>query len=78
MGQGQDANAPQTPSSDQSGLLEHFGAYGTRGAKQDLAHGRSSTGYAKEEGVSHLEDQLDHLLGRLVQETAVGSTQGQV
>ncbi|CAA7047142.1 unnamed protein product [Microthlaspi erraticum] len=24
-------------------------------------HGRSSTGYAKEEGGSHLEDQLDHL-----------------
>ncbi|CAA7049945.1 unnamed protein product [Microthlaspi erraticum] len=26
---------------------------------EDLAHGRSSTGYAKEEGGSHLEDQLD-------------------
>ncbi|CAA7052861.1 unnamed protein product [Microthlaspi erraticum] len=31
---------------------------------RDLAHGRSSTGYAKEEGGSHLEDQLDHLLDR--------------
>ncbi|CAA7046853.1 unnamed protein product [Microthlaspi erraticum] len=30
-----------------------------RGAWRDLAHGRSSTGYAKEEGRSHLEDQLD-------------------
>ncbi|CAA7028565.1 unnamed protein product [Microthlaspi erraticum] len=27
---------------------------------EDLVHGRSSTGYAKEEGGSHLEDQLDH------------------
>ncbi|CAA7030393.1 unnamed protein product [Microthlaspi erraticum] len=41
-----------------SGLLEHSGAYGTR-SMEDLAHGRSSTGYAKEEGGSHLEDQLD-------------------
>ncbi|CAA7018949.1 unnamed protein product [Microthlaspi erraticum] len=31
-----------------------------RGARKDLVHGRSSTGYAKEEGGSHLEDQLDH------------------
>ncbi|CAA7015997.1 unnamed protein product [Microthlaspi erraticum] len=28
--------------------------------RKDLVHGRSSTGYAKEEGGSHLEDQLDH------------------
>ncbi|CAA7018636.1 unnamed protein product [Microthlaspi erraticum] len=41
------------------GLLEHSGAYGTQGAWRDLAHGSSSTGYAKEEGRSHLEDQLD-------------------
>ncbi|CAA7059847.1 unnamed protein product [Microthlaspi erraticum] len=27
---------------------------------EGLGHGRSSTGYAKEEGGSHLEDQLDH------------------
>ncbi|CAA7035262.1 unnamed protein product [Microthlaspi erraticum] len=30
-------------------------------------HGRSSTGYAKEEGGSHLEDQLDHLLDQPVE-----------
>ncbi|CAA7056359.1 unnamed protein product [Microthlaspi erraticum] len=30
-----------------------------QGAWRDLAHGSSSTGYAKEEGRSHLEDQLD-------------------
>ncbi|CAA7018913.1 unnamed protein product [Microthlaspi erraticum] len=41
------------------GLLEHSGAYGTQGAWRDLAHGSSSTGYAKEEGRSHLEDSLD-------------------
>ncbi|CAA7047730.1 unnamed protein product [Microthlaspi erraticum] len=40
-------------------LLEHSGAYGTQGAWRDLAHGSSSTGYAKEDGRSHLEDQLD-------------------
>ncbi|CAA7015097.1 unnamed protein product [Microthlaspi erraticum] len=34
---------------------------------EDLAHGRSSTGYAKEEGGSHLEDQLDHLLDQPVE-----------
>ncbi|CAA7058519.1 unnamed protein product [Microthlaspi erraticum] len=45
------------------GLLEHSGAYGT-GA---WLHGRSSTGYAKEEGGSHLEDQLDHLLDQPVE-----------
>ncbi|CAA7046752.1 unnamed protein product [Microthlaspi erraticum] len=32
---------------------------GHEGAWRDLAHGSSSTGYAKEEGRSHLEDQLD-------------------
>ncbi|CAA7014285.1 unnamed protein product [Microthlaspi erraticum] len=47
-------------------LLEHSGAYGTR-SMEDLAHGRSSTGYAKEEGGSHLEDQLDHLLDQPVE-----------
>ncbi|CAA7018867.1 unnamed protein product [Microthlaspi erraticum] len=46
------------------GLLEHSGAYGTQGAWRDLAHGSSSTGYAKEEGRSHLEDQLDRPLDR--------------
>ncbi|CAA7037699.1 unnamed protein product [Microthlaspi erraticum] len=48
------------------GLLEHSGAYGTR-SMEDLVHGRSSTGYAKEEGGSHLEDQLDHLLDQPVE-----------
>ncbi|CAA7040956.1 unnamed protein product [Microthlaspi erraticum] len=38
------------------GMMSFFGAW------KDLVHGRSSTGYAKEEGGSHLEDQLDHLL----------------
>ncbi|CAA7060055.1 unnamed protein product [Microthlaspi erraticum] len=33
-----------------------------QGAWRDLAHGSSSTGYAKEEGRSHLEDQLDRPL----------------
>ncbi|CAA7018318.1 unnamed protein product [Microthlaspi erraticum] len=37
------------------------------GARKDLVHGRSSTGYAKEEGGSHLEDQLDHLLDHPVE-----------
>ncbi|CAA7058068.1 unnamed protein product [Microthlaspi erraticum] len=37
------------------------------GAWRDLAHGRSSTGYAKEEGRSHLEDQLDRLLDQPVE-----------
>ncbi|CAA7034325.1 unnamed protein product [Microthlaspi erraticum] len=37
------------------------------GAWKDLAHGRSSTGHAKEEGGSHLEDQLDHLLDQPVE-----------
>ncbi|CAA7058772.1 unnamed protein product [Microthlaspi erraticum] len=36
-------------------------------SRKDLAHGRSSTGYAKEEGGSHLEDQLDHLLDQPVE-----------
>ncbi|CAA7036482.1 unnamed protein product [Microthlaspi erraticum] len=35
-----------------------------QGAWRDLAHGSSSTGYAKEEGRSHLEDQLDRPLDR--------------
>ncbi|CAA7027635.1 unnamed protein product [Microthlaspi erraticum] len=48
-------------------LLEHSGAYGTQGAWRDLAHGSSSTGYAKEEGRSHLEDQLDRLLDQPVE-----------
>ncbi|CAA7038234.1 unnamed protein product [Microthlaspi erraticum] len=37
-------------------ILEHMG----REEHGGLGHGRSSTGYAKEEGGSHLEDQLDH------------------
>ncbi|CAA7029313.1 unnamed protein product [Microthlaspi erraticum] len=37
---------------------------GHEGAWRDLAHGSSSTGYAKEEGRSHLEDQLDRPLDR--------------
>ncbi|CAA7034375.1 unnamed protein product [Microthlaspi erraticum] len=44
-------------------ILEHMG----QGAWRDLAHGRSSTGYAKEEGRSHLEDQLDRLLDQPVE-----------
>ncbi|CAA7028482.1 unnamed protein product [Microthlaspi erraticum] len=44
-------------------ILEHMG----RGAWRDLAHGSSSTGYAKEEGRSHLEDQLDRLLDQPVE-----------
>ncbi|CAA7058525.1 unnamed protein product [Microthlaspi erraticum] len=51
----------------QESLLEHSGAYGTQGAWRDLAHGSSSTGYAKEEGRSHLEDQLDRLLDQPVE-----------
>ncbi|CAA7040011.1 unnamed protein product [Microthlaspi erraticum] len=47
-------------------LLEHSGAYGIR-SMEGLGHGRSSTGYAKEEGGSHLEDQLDHLLDQPVE-----------
>ncbi|CAA7051826.1 unnamed protein product [Microthlaspi erraticum] len=39
-----------------------------QGAWRDLAHGSSSTGYAKEEGRSHLEDhQLDRLLDQPVE-----------
>ncbi|CAA7044609.1 unnamed protein product [Microthlaspi erraticum] len=52
---------------DAIGLLEHSGAYGTQGAWRDLAHGSSSTGYAKEEGRSHLEDQLDRPLDQPVE-----------
>ncbi|CAA7053667.1 unnamed protein product [Microthlaspi erraticum] len=40
---------------------------GHEGAWRDLAHGSSSTGYAKEEGRSHLEDQLDRLLDQPVE-----------
>ncbi|CAA7050018.1 unnamed protein product [Microthlaspi erraticum] len=42
-------------------LLEHLEHMG-REEQEGLGHGRSSTGYAKEEGGSHLEDQLDHSL----------------
>ncbi|CAA7040004.1 unnamed protein product [Microthlaspi erraticum] len=52
------------------GALRSFGAFWSiwdRGAWRDLAHGRSSTGYAKEEGRSHLEDQLDRLLDQPVE-----------
>ncbi|CAA7041273.1 unnamed protein product [Microthlaspi erraticum] len=45
-------------------ILEHMGR---EEHGRDLAHGRSSTGYAKEEGGSHLEDQLDHLLDQPVE-----------
>ncbi|CAA7036476.1 unnamed protein product [Microthlaspi erraticum] len=38
-----------------------------QGAWRDLAHGSSSTGYAKEEGRSHLEDQLDRPLDQPVE-----------
>ncbi|CAA7030143.1 unnamed protein product [Microthlaspi erraticum] len=47
-----------------------FGAFWSiwdKGAWRDLAHGSSSTGYAKEEGRSHLEDQLDRLLDQPVE-----------
>ncbi|CAA7044874.1 unnamed protein product [Microthlaspi erraticum] len=44
-------------------ILEHMG----QGAWRDLAHGSSSTGYAKEEGRSHLEDQLDRPLDQPVE-----------
>ncbi|CAA7041282.1 unnamed protein product [Microthlaspi erraticum] len=44
-------------------ILEHMG----REEHGGLGHGRSSTGYAKEEGGSHLEDQLDHLLDQPVE-----------
>ncbi|CAA7018117.1 unnamed protein product [Microthlaspi erraticum] len=46
-----------------SGLLEHLEHMG-REEHGRTWHGRSSTGYAKEEGGSHLEDQLDHPLDR--------------
>ncbi|CAA7037697.1 unnamed protein product [Microthlaspi erraticum] len=36
------------------GLLEHSGAYGMR-SMEGLGHGRSSTGYAKEEGEAILK-----------------------
>ncbi|CAA7035243.1 unnamed protein product [Microthlaspi erraticum] len=42
---------------------ESFGAFWSIWdvrSMEGLGHGRSSTGYAKEEGGSHLEDQLDH------------------
>ncbi|CAA7059664.1 unnamed protein product [Microthlaspi erraticum] len=39
-------------------ILEHMGHEEHGGTW----HGRSSTGYAKEEGRSHLEDQLDQFL----------------
>ncbi|CAA7030094.1 unnamed protein product [Microthlaspi erraticum] len=48
------------------GLLEHLEHMG-REEHGGLGHGRSSTGYAKEEGGSHLEDQLDHLLDQPVE-----------
>ncbi|CAA7018974.1 unnamed protein product [Microthlaspi erraticum] len=38
-----------------------------QGAWRDLAHGSSSTGHAKEEGRSHLEDQLDRPLDQPVE-----------
>ncbi|CAA7024209.1 unnamed protein product [Microthlaspi erraticum] len=47
-----------------------FGAFWSiwdKGAWRDLAHGSSSTGYAKEEGRSHLEDQLDRPLDQPVE-----------
>ncbi|CAA7037009.1 unnamed protein product [Microthlaspi erraticum] len=51
-------------------FLRSFGAFWSiwdERSMEDLAHGRSSTGYAKEEGGSHLEDQLDHLLDQPVE-----------
>ncbi|CAA7052615.1 unnamed protein product [Microthlaspi erraticum] len=48
------------------GLLEHSGAYGTR-SMEGLGTWSSSTGYAKEEGRSHLEDQLDRPLDQPVE-----------
>ncbi|CAA7040725.1 unnamed protein product [Microthlaspi erraticum] len=50
--------------------MRSFGAFWSiwdERSMEDLAHGRSSTGYAKEEGGSHLEDQLDHLLDQPVE-----------
>ncbi|CAA7047744.1 unnamed protein product [Microthlaspi erraticum] len=44
-------------------ILEHMGHEEHGGTW----HGRSSTGYAKEEGRSHLEDQLDRLLDQPVE-----------
>ncbi|CAA7041000.1 unnamed protein product [Microthlaspi erraticum] len=44
------------------GALRSFGAFWSIWdvrSMEGLGHGRSSTGYAKEEGRSHLEDQLD-------------------
>ncbi|CAA7048974.1 unnamed protein product [Microthlaspi erraticum] len=55
---------------DLNALFESFGAFWSiwdMRSMEDLAHGRSSTGYAKEEGGSHLEDQLDHLLDQPVE-----------
>ncbi|CAA7042004.1 unnamed protein product [Microthlaspi erraticum] len=49
------------------GALRSFGAFWSIWDVRSMEgtwHGRSSTGYAKEEGGSHLEDQLDHLLDR--------------
>ncbi|CAA7035254.1 unnamed protein product [Microthlaspi erraticum] len=51
-------------------LLMSFGAFWSIWdvrSMEGLGHGRSSTGYAKEEGGSHLEDQLDHLLDQPVE-----------
>ncbi|CAA7033668.1 unnamed protein product [Microthlaspi erraticum] len=51
-------------------LLMSFGAFWSIwdiGAWRDLAHGSSSTGHAKEEGRSHLEDQLDRPLDQPVE-----------
>ncbi|CAA7058041.1 unnamed protein product [Microthlaspi erraticum] len=50
--------------------LPSFGAFWSiwdMRSMEGLGHGRSSTGYAKEEGGSHLEDQLDHLLDQPVE-----------
>ncbi|CAA7037031.1 unnamed protein product [Microthlaspi erraticum] len=53
----------ESGSSKEREISRSFGAFWSIwdvGAWKDLVHGRSSTGHAKEEGGSHLEDQLDH------------------
>ncbi|CAA7034135.1 unnamed protein product [Microthlaspi erraticum] len=58
------------PSPDHDLVSQSFGAFWSiwdKGAWRDLAHGSSSTGYAKEEGRSHLEDQLDRPLDQPVE-----------
>ncbi|CAA7035339.1 unnamed protein product [Microthlaspi erraticum] len=72
---GQNLSIRLTPSAEHENYRPRsfrpsFGAFWSIwdiGAWRDLAHGSSSTGYAKEEGRSHLEDQLDRLLDQPVE-----------